>query len=176
MLSTLSNFFRRRDAAQPDVSAWWKSANALTLAPTIEGVAALKATTVNAGDAPDLAEAQDEMIEGLEALLHLAQSPIPVLDTQHRVIGTDTCHYMAPASLISEVDAGGKVFVTSARIVFAAGTAVSWAWHQISRVQRDERDLLIDLKGRPGVRLRLNTYEGALVIAALAGRLSSNRS
>ncbi len=142
----------------------------------MEAVAGLKATTVNAAEAPDLAEAQDEMIEGLEALLHLAHSPLPVLDTQHRVIGPDACHYMAPASLIEQVDSGGKVFVTSARIIFAAGAVASWPWHQISRMQRDERDLLIDLKGRPGVRLRMNTYEGALVIAALAARLSANRS
>lgn len=171
----LFDLFRRRDSAQPDVSGWWQTANALTTAPTIEAVAALKATTVNAAEAPDLAEAQDEMLEGLEALLRLAQSPLPVFDTQHRVIGSDTCHYMAPASLIEQVDSGGKVFVTSARIIFAAGTVVSWPWHQIARVQREERDLVLELKGRPGVRLRLNTYEGALVMTALAGRLSTNR-
>lgn len=115
------------------------------------------------------------MLEGLEALLLLADAPLPVLETQHRVIGTDTCHYMAPASLIDQVDSGGKVFVTSARIIFAAGTVATWPWHQIARIERADRDLLIELKGRPGVRLRLNTYEGALMIAALAGRLSANR-
>jgi hypothetical protein len=171
----LFDLFRRRDSAQPDVSAWWHTANGLTAAPTLDAVAALRATTVSATEAPDLAEAQDEMLEGLEALLHLAQSPLPVLETQHRVIGADTCHYMAPASLIGQVDSGGKVFVTSARIVFAAGAVVAWPWHQIARIQREERDVLLDLKGRPGVRLRLNTYEGALVMAALAGRLSTNR-
>lgn len=171
----LFDLFRRRDSAQPDVSGWWQAANALAAAPTMDGVVALKATTVNANEAPDLAEAQDEMLEGLEALFHLAQAPLPVLDTQHRVIGADTCHYMAPASLIEQVDSGGKVFVTSARVIFAAGTVASWPWHQIARIQREERDLVIDLKGRPGVRLRLNTYEGALIIAALAGRLSTNR-
>lgn len=171
----LFDLFRRRVSSQPDVTTWWQAANALTSAPTIDAVAALKATTVSAAEAPDLAEAQDEMLEGLEALLHLSQSPLPVLDTQHRVIGADTCHYLAPASLIDQVDSGGKLFVTSARLIFAAGTVVSWPWHQIARVQRDERDLVVDLKGRPGVRLRLNTYEGALVIVALAVRLSANR-
>lgn len=171
----LFDLFRRRHTAQPDVSGWWQTANALTTAPTHHAVAALRASTVDAADAPDLAEAQHEMLEGLETLVQLAQAPLPVLDTQHRVIGADTCHYMAPASLIDQVDSGGKVFVTSARVIFAAGTVVSWPWHQMARVQREERDLLIDLKGRPGVRLRLNTYEGALVIAALAGRLSANR-
>lgn len=141
----------------------------------IDAVASLKAAVVSADEAPDVAEAQTEMIEGLETLVQLTRSPLPVLETQHRVIGSDVCHYMAPASLIAQVDAGGKVFVTSARIIFAAGTVTSWPWHQVASLTRDERDLLIDLKGRPGVRLRLNTYEGALVIAALAGRLSSNR-
>ena len=171
----LFDLFRRREAPQPDVSGWWQTADALTGAPTADGIAALKATVVDAAQAPDLAEAQIEMIDGLEALLQLTHSPIPVLETQHRVIGADTCHYMTPASLAGEVDAGGKVFVTSARIIFASGTVASWPWHQIARIQREQRDLILELKGRPGARLRLNTYEGALVIAALAKRLTTNR-
>ena len=167
--------FRRRESAQPDVSEWWRTANALASAPTVQGIHALKASIVSGDVVPDMAEAQDEMPEGLEALVALSQSDLPVLDTQHRVIGTDTCHYIAPASLIDQVDAGGKVFVTSARMIFASGTVLSWPWHQIATVQRQERDLLVDLKGRPGVRLRLNTYEAALVIAALVGRLTTNR-
>jgi len=36
---------------------------------------------------------------GLFCLKALAASaPLPVLNTQHRVIGTDTCHYLTPAS------------------------------------------------------------------------------
>jgi hypothetical protein len=171
----LFDLFRRRESAQPDVSEWWRSANALTTAPTGEAISALKATALSADAAPDLAEAQHEMLEGLEALLDFRHADLPVLDTQHRVIGADTCHFIAPASLIDQVDSGGKVFVTSARVIFVGGTVLSWPWHQIAGVQRRERDINITLKGRAPVGLRLNTYEGALVIAALIGRLTSNR-
>lgn len=115
------------------------------------------------------------MLDGLAALVDFARADLPVLDTQHRVIGTDTCHFLAPASLVDQVDSGGKVFVTSTRVIFASGTVLSWPWHLIARVRREDRDLLVDLKGRPAVRLRLNTYEAALVIAALVGRLTTNR-
>lgn len=115
------------------------------------------------------------MREGLEALAAFERSDLPVLHTQHRVIGSDACHYMAPASVIAEVDAGGKVFVTSAKIIFASGSVVCWPWHLITRIRREERDLVIDLKGRPAVRLRVNTYGDALLIEALFVRLTSNR-
>ncbi len=174
----LFDLFRRRESAQPDVSEWWRTANALTSAPTVEGIDALKMSIVSDDVWPDVAEAQHEMLEGIHALVALvavAHADLPVLDTQHRVIGTDTCHFMAPASVIAEVDSGGKLFVTSARVIFASGTVLSWPWHLIARVRREDRDLLVDLKGRPTVRLRLNTYEAALVIAALVGRLTANR-
>ncbi len=135
----------------------------------------MRASIVSDDVAPDVAEAQHEMLDGLAALVDFARADLPVLDTQHRVIGTDTCHFLAPASLVDQVDSGGKVFVTSTRVIFASGTVLSWPWHLIARVRREDRDLLVDLKGRPAVRLRLNTYEAALVIAALVGRLTTNR-
>ena len=37
-----------------------------------------------------------------------ASGPLPVVDTQHRVIGADVCHLAAPATLAGEVDASGQ--------------------------------------------------------------------
>ncbi len=167
----LFDLFRRRESAQPDTTAWWRSANALATEPTIDGIAALRASIVSDEDAPDVADAQREMVEGLDALLAASASPVPVVNTQHRVIGADTCHYLTPASLADQVDGGGKLFVTSARMVYASGGVQAWPWHLIARVHRLERDLVVELKGRPPVRLRLNTYEDALVVCALAARL-----
>lgn len=167
----LLDLFRRRTTAPPEVTEWWQSANALTTAPTVDGVAALKASIVSDEEAPDVADAQREMVEGLEALLALPPEGLPVLTTQHRVIGGDACHYLTPASLGDQVDGGGKLFVTSTRLVFAGGGVQTWPWHLVTRVDRVERDLVVALKGRPPVRLRLNTYEDALVVCALATRL-----
>jgi hypothetical protein len=118
------------------------------------------------------------MIDGLERLLALAQqSVLPVIATQHRVIGNELCHFIAPVSLIEQVDSSGKLFATAERLVFAAGTVRQWPWHAIPSMSRVERDVVIDLRGRPSAaRLRANTYGDALLLIALAERLRGNRS
>jgi hypothetical protein len=163
---------------QPDTSAWWREAHALALAPDQARVAALRSQMLDPQTAPDIAELQEEMVDGLERLLVLAgESTLPVVATQHRVIGNEVCHFIAPVSLIEQVDASGKLFATAERLVFAAGAVKQWPWHSIASLTREERDVVIDLRGRPGAaRLRANTYGDAIVIVALAGRLRSNRS
>ena len=164
--------------AQPDTSAWWREANALADSPDAGRIAALRAQIADAVKAPDAAELQEEMIEGLERLLALAQqSVLPVIATQHRVIGNELCHFIAPISLIEQVDASGKLFATAERLVFAAGTVRQWPWHAIPSITRVERDVVIDLRGRPAAaRLRANTYGDALLLVALAERLRGNRA
>lgn len=162
---------------QPDTSAWWIEANALATTPDAGAVAALKSRVIDAATAPDEAELQDEMIDGLERLIGFLSEPsLPVVATQHRVIGTEVCHFIVPVSLIQEVDAAGKLFATAGRLVFAAGTVKQWPWHSVASVTREERDVVIDLRGRPAAaRLRANTYGDAIVLVALAGRLRTNR-
>jgi hypothetical protein len=164
--------------AQPDTSGWWGEANALATSPDADRIAALKAEIADAKKNPDTAELQEEMIDGLERLLALAGEPaLPVIATQHRVIGNEVCHFIAPVSLIEEVDASGKLFATGERLVFAAGTVRQWPWHAIPSLTRVERDVVIDLRGRPAAaRLRTNTYGDALLLVALAERLRANRS
>jgi len=170
--------FGRKLPVQPDTSAWWRDANALAAHPDAERLPALRATVVDAASAPDAAELQEEMLDGLERLIALiSNESLPVIATQHRVIGTEACHFIAPVSLIEQVDTAGKLFATAERLVFAAGTVRQWAWHSIAAVTREERDAVIDLRGRPSAaRLRTNTYGDALIIAALAERLRGNRS
>lgn len=163
---------------QPDTSAWWREAAALVTAPDSDRLAALKSQVIDAAQAPDAAELQEEMIDGLERLLALANTPsLPVVATQHRVIGGEVCHFIAPVSLIQDVDATGKLFATVERLVFAAGTVKQWPWHAIAAITRVERDVVIDLRGRPeAARLRTNTYGDAIVLVALADRLRANRA
>jgi hypothetical protein len=169
-----------RAPQQPDVSSWWTRANRLADAPTGDEVAALRASMLDEATFPDQAEAQQEMVEALATLLTLTTTPtLPVVATQHRVIGTDTCHHLVPAALVEPPDGGGKLFVTSARLIYAAGTVQAWPWHLVARIRRMNRDLLVELKSRPPIGLRLNTYEDAVVIHAIAasllGQTPSNR-
>lgn len=164
--------------AQPDTSSWWREANALAASPDAERLAALRAQVTDARTNPDTAELQEEMIDGLERLLALAgERALPVFATQHRVIGSEVCHFIAPVSLIEDVDVAGKLFATAERLVFAAGSVRQWPWHAMAAITRVERDLVIDLRGRPSAaRLRTNTYGDALLLVALAERLRTNRS
>jgi len=169
--------FGRAAPPQPETASWWREANALAAAPDAGRIEALRQTMCDPGTTPDIAEEQLEMIEGLERVHALGLLlALPVVATQHRVIGQATCHFLAPASLIDQVDASGKVFVTSDALVFVAGGVKQWPWHGISSVTRIERDVAVGLRGRSEVaRLRLNTTGDALVVVALADRLRANR-
>lgn len=169
--------FGRAAPPQPDGAAWFTQADAVMAAPTDEGIAHLRAQIVDPATAPDLAESQEEMIDGLERLLALASSDaLPVVPTQHRVIGTSVCHFLTPASLVDQVDAAGKLFVTSDRLLFSAGGVQQWPWHAISGITRMQRDLIVAARGRTSMaQLRLNSYGDAMVVAALADRLRANR-
>jgi len=170
--------FGRVAPPQPDTSGWWSEANALAARPDAERIGALREQVADAASAPDIAELQEEMIDGLERLLALArESVLPVISSQHRVIGSEVCHFITSVSLIEEVDSSGKLFATAGRLVFAAGAVRQWPWHAIAGVTRVERDVVIDLRARPAAaRLRANTYGDALLIVALADRLRANRS
>jgi hypothetical protein len=172
-------WFQRAAPLQPDTTAWWREANALALAPDADRIAALRTSVVDPTLAPDAAESQDEMLEGLDRVLELSSTPaLPIIDTQHRVIGHSVCHFLAPASLVDQVDAAGKLFATAERLVFAAGAASGvqqWPWHSVASVTRIERDVLVERRGQAAVHLRLNTYGDALVMVALIWRLRANR-
>lgn len=153
-------------------TAWWADANQAALAPAPDIIARLRAEAATAED-PDERERADEMIEGLARLQELAAHPaLPALATQHRVIGADVCHFTTPASLAGQHDTPGKLFVTSARLVFAGPRVQAWPWHRITRVVRRERELLVAMTGAADPPVILcNSYGDALVVAYFAARL-----
>jgi hypothetical protein len=124
-------------------------------------------------------------LEMLDALVHLrevqrtaAAGALPVVETHHRVIGADRCHFTAPASLPSgEHQANGRLLLTSARAVFVGGgrtTATPWhAVHEIARVERDV--LLVGADHAPAAHFRFNTYGDAVLCVFLAGHLRRAR-
>lgn len=166
-------FFRSRDrASDPQVTLWWRDANACALAATPAALDDLRARRAPA-DNIDEQERQDEMLEAIERLCGLSASdPLPQLETQHRVIGTDACHFMAPVSAPDHSDAAGKLFLTSHRIIFAGGASIAWPWHRVRRVTRHERDVVFEGGDALTLRLRCNSYGDAAVAARLSERLS----
>lgn len=164
--------FRRSPSAPAPEAAWWRDADALADAPDAAAIAALRDQAPGGASLDDV-EQREEMIEGLEQLAALAAAAtLPSVDTQHRVIGADTCHLMTPATLAGEQPVPGKVFVTDRRLVFAGGRARSWAWHRVRDARRDGRVVTLILAGpAEAVSLHCNTYGDAIVIRHLARRL-----
>lgn len=156
-----------------DDAAWWSEAERAADGPTIEIVTSLRARMV--GRPPDEAERQEEMIDGLERVLALsAETSLPTVETQHRVIGTDLCHLVTPATLAADVPVPGKIFLTSNRLVFAGGRVQAWPWHRLRGVTRLGRDVVAILGGDDGVRLQCNSYGDAMVARHVARRLAKH--
>ena len=166
-------FFRKRaDRPNPQIELWWRDANASLLRPTRAAVDDLRPRLVPPGDV-DERERQQEMLDALERLCALTGTgSLPVLDTQHRVIGTDVCHFMAPVSAPDHGDAAGKLFLTSERVIFAGGASIAWPWHRVRRAARHERDVVFEGGDALTLRLRCNCYGDAAVAVVLSERLA----
>lgn len=165
--------FRKPPPPSPDDAAWWHAAAEAERVPTVEALDGLRATMTSGDVSPDDAERQEEMIDGLDRLRAVAaRSELPVLATQHRVIRQAACHFAAPASLNGEIDASGKLFVTSDGLVFAGGRVLAWPWHRVRAVVRSERAIVVTVAGVPEpVRIICNTYGDAMTARHLAARL-----
>lgn len=153
------------------MAEWWTTADSLAERPDRSAVDALRARASSAS--LDEAEQREEMIEGLDQLLLLhSATALPILQTQHRVIGTDACHFAAPATLVVETSTPGKLFLTSQRLMFAAGRAQTWPWHRLRDVIRRGRDLFLTVAGADSiVRIQCNSYGDAMTARYIAMKM-----
>ncbi len=163
----------RKSPARPHLDAWWRDAETAAESLRADTVDVLANRRTLADDDPDEAERQEEMIDGLRQLGAMAaQQTLPVVVSQHRVIGADQCHFVTPVSLGGDVSAPGKLFVTADRLVFAGARVHTWPWHRIQDVTRAERRLLVVMTGgADGVQLQCNSYGDALIVRYLIARL-----
>ena len=138
--------------------------------------------TIAAGVNPDDVEIEREMQDGLEAAVELceamARTGPPVVLTGHRAVGSDRCHFSAPASLPDEAaQPSGTVLLTNARLVFVGGArALTVPWHAVTDAARQGRDLLL-IRADSGElqRVRFNSFGDALCAHTLAGHLRRRR-
>ena len=144
---------------------WWKSRGAggddsmlgewrlawqeACASPDAAHVAALSARLNELGLPDDDVEMEREMLEGLEQLARLqalvAVNGLPSLETGHRVVGSDACHFSAPSSMPEESSQpSGRLILTSARAVFVGGAkATTVPWHAVSDVLQQQRDVVL---------------------------------
>jgi len=164
--------FRKGPPKSLDDAAWWSAARAAEASPTAEAIASLRARLASQEKTPDEWERQVEMIDGLELLAAMAAAPPATVETQHRVVGTDVCHLVAPACLVGLTDQPGKLFLTSRRLIHVGSTVRAWPWHRIGGVDREERALEVTIIGTTDtINVICNTYGDAMTAAHLARRL-----
>jgi hypothetical protein len=122
----------------------------------------------------ELAEAYLEVLD-LEA--SVSAEGLAVVETTHRVVGPDTCYFIAPAFSADRPDEPGKVFLTNRRIVFAAGRVITVGWGSVSAVRESQRDLVIAANGGQLVhQFRFNSFVDTKRCAFIAQRLKAHRS
>jgi hypothetical protein len=171
----LKDWFTRRDRSP--AAAWRERWENAAQARDAVAAAALRQELDNGISlGPDL-EIEYEMADALDRMIALAAEldagRVPRLETTHRVVGSDACHFSAPASLPDDQSqASGRVLLTSTRAVFVGGAKLaSVPWHAVREAARVHRDLLLIRSADDGLRLRFNTYGDALAAAALAAHL-----
>ena len=124
-------------------------------------------------------EIEREMLDGLEQVsqLHaaLAADGLPVVETGHRVVGTETCHFSAPSSMPDDVaQPTGRLIFTGARAIFAGGArALTLPWHTVGEVVQKDRDVILVRHDRETFhRFRCNVFADALCAGLLARTLA----
>jgi hypothetical protein len=124
-------------------------------------------------------EMEEEMLDGLRQLVELnerlAAASLPTVETSHRVLGSDLCHFIAPVSMPDDpAQPTGRLLLTSVRAVFAGGARTpALPWHAVREVIQTERDLLLVRHGADdGYRFRCNSFADALCAAAIARHLT----
>jgi hypothetical protein len=155
--------------------AWRDEWNRAVASPDAAAVASLEAALRTQPPVADDLELEEEMLEALRQLVCLARdldaSCLPVVETSHRLVGTDVCHFSAAVSVPDDpAQPTGRLLLTSRRAAFAGGGRVpALAWHAVRQVVQDGRDvLLVHLGGEEGVRFRCNSFTDAVCGAAIA--------
>jgi hypothetical protein len=166
----------------PRLREWkrqWTTA-ASTLDPGAAGRLRTLLTGFNLPD--DDLEIEWEMLDGLDEAIALAaqiaQSGLPRLETGHRVVGHDRCHFTAAASMPDEPgQPSGRLLLTNARAIFVGGpNAVSSAWHMLGEARQADRNLLLVRTTRDRVyRFQCNSFADALRAALVARELVRRR-
>ena len=173
----ISEWFKRGAAREdPRVRRWresWASSE-----PTAEraAIARLAGELEQIGLPDEEIEIEREMLRALidrdELSCATRAGGLPRVETGHRVVRGEPCHFSAPATLVQETaQPTGRLLLTSGRVIFVGGGAsVAIPWHAVSAAAHADRHLvLVKSGGEVAYRFRCNSYTDALC-AAFIGR------
>jgi hypothetical protein len=169
---------KRGGSGSPRLDEWRRQWQAACVEPDA-GVVANLAGSLDALSLPEEdIEIEREMLAGLEHLVALrasvAASDLPIVETGHRVVGRDVCHFSAPASMPDDASQPtGRLILTSARAIFVGGAkTVAVPWHAIADVIDQGRDLVLVRRDRETFhRIRCNIFDDVLSASFVARAL-----
>jgi hypothetical protein len=172
-------FWRRANerAEQHETQAWTTAWHQAVRARDETALQMLEVQTAQRRDAGRDVELEEEMIDGARRAIALARdiaaAGLPTLLTSHRVVGTDACHFSAPASLADDpAQPSGRLLLTASRGIFIGGPKlIQIPWHSVKDAQDRERDILLIRGADEGIRFRCNTYGDALAGVLVAEHL-----
>lgn len=157
---------------------WKKIWEAAAAASDTAQSAPLRAELDAMGLPEDEIEIEREMLDALDDLAALTSavrdSGLPTIETGHRVVGSERCHFTAPASMPDETSQpGGRLLLTSGRAIFVGGASgATLPWHSVAQAMQLDRDVVLVRSDREKLyRFRCNTFSDALRAAFLAREL-----
>ena len=170
------------DRADARVAAWQRDwVNAAATASS-DALVSLNSRLDAMGLSDDEIEIEREMLDGLRDLIELRttieSNGLPVLETGHRVIGTDRLHFIAPVSMPDDsAQPSGRLLLTGTRAIFVGGARTTTVpWHAIGEARHDRRDVVLIRKDRENLyRFRCNSFADALCGTYVSQRLAATR-
>jgi hypothetical protein len=185
----LLRWIRRKpvDELQMRLEEWRKHWTAAVPTANGEALTLLTGQLDEIGAPEEEIEIEREMLSGLDELARLrhtlAVNGLPLVETGHRVVGTDSCHLSVPCSMPDDpAQPSGRLIFTGARAIFAGGArALTVPWHAAADVIHHERDVILVRRDRETLhRFRCNVFGDALcadlLARTLAGRARGNRA
>ena len=182
LLSWLKRRTERRGQVDARLLDWRNAWARAAEGADAEAAAQLEQHLGAMGYSEDDIEIEREMLDGLRELLDLQRSVhaggLPLVETGHRVIGADACHFSAPVSIPDDgAQPSGRLLLTSTRAVFVGGArTTSVPWHAIGQARHEQRDIILIRKNRENLyRFRCNSFADALRGAFLSRQLAAIR-
>jgi hypothetical protein len=169
-------WFDRRNGRATD--AWHERWRKAIDAPDTADLAALEAALHSPAPLADDLELEEEMLDALRQLIALTReldaARVPSVDTSHRIVSGDACHFSAAVSMPDDpAQPTGRLLLTSTRAAFAGGARLPpLPWHAIRAVVQDGRDVALVLVDDRIVRFRCNSSADAVCGAAIARYLA----
>ena len=170
---------RRATGGSEKRDEWRRRWHEAAIAPEAAALVSLSADLDELALPEEEIEIEREMLDGLDQVwrLHaaLAVNGLPVVETGHRVVGIETCHFSAPSSMPDDVaQPSGRLLFTGARAIFAGGArAFTLPWHTVAEVVQKERDVILVRHDRETFhRFRCNVFADALCAGLLARTLA----